>query len=68
MARNPLRSEAEAFRFVLLTVVYFALIVAASAVSTWLGVAVFLALTGIVIWRFSRRAPPERRESPDNRP
>ena len=59
MARNPLRSEAEAFRFVLLTVAYFALIVGASAVSTWLGVAVFLVLTGLVLWRWTRKAPAE---------
>jgi hypothetical protein len=59
MARNPLRSEAEAFRFVLLTVAYFALIVVASAVSTWLGVAVFLVLTGLVLWRWTRRSPAE---------
>ena len=31
MARNPFRSEAEAYRFLLLTVGYFALIVAAAA-------------------------------------
>jgi len=63
VARNPLRSEAEAFRFVLLTVAYFALIVAASTVSTWLAVAVFLALTALVLWRWARRTsrePPER--------
>ena len=44
--RNPLRSEAEAFRFVLLAVGYFAIIVAAAAIDTWLGVAAFAALTG----------------------
>ena len=30
MARNPFRSEAEAYRFLLLTVAYFALIVIAA--------------------------------------
>jgi GABA permease len=59
MARNPLRSEAEAFRFVLLTVAYFALIVVASFVRTWLGVAVFLVLTALVLWRWTRKAPAE---------
>ena len=34
MARNPFRSEAEAYRFLLLTVGYFALIVAAAAIQT----------------------------------
>jgi GABA permease len=48
--RNPFRSEAEAFRFVWLTIGYFALIVIASLVSRWLGVAVFLVLSGVVAW------------------
>src|SRR5215218_2776931 len=48
--RNPFRSEAEAFRFVWLTIGYFALIVVAALVNRWLGVAVFVVLTGIVAW------------------
>ena len=48
--RNPFRSEAEAFRFVWMTIGYFALIVVASLVSRWLGLAVFLALTAAVAW------------------
>lgn len=48
--RNPLRSEENAFRFVLGTIVFFALIVAASWISTWLGIAVFVILTGGVAW------------------
>jgi len=40
---NPLRSEAEAYRFLLLTVGYFAAIaIAALAIGTWAGVIVFL--------------------------
>ena len=35
--RNPVRSEADAFRFVLLTVGYFALIVIGSVINVWLG-------------------------------
>lgn len=62
MARNPLRSEAEAFRFVLLTIAYFALIVGAAAVNTWLGLAVFLALNVLLLWRWTRRATPQPRE------
>ncbi len=42
--RNPLRNEAEAFRFVLLSVGYFALIVAAAAINRWLGLVVFAVL------------------------
>ena len=54
MARNPFRSEAEAYRFLLLTVGYFALIVAAAALATWLGLVVFVLLTALVIWRWAR--------------
>ncbi len=43
--RNPLRSEADAFRFVLLTIGYFALIVIGSVINTWVGLAVFVVLT-----------------------
>src|SRR3954453_1693261 len=48
--RNPFRSEAEAFRFVWLTIGYFALIVVASLVNRWLGLAVFIVLTTAVGW------------------
>ena len=50
--RNPFRSEAEAYRFLLLTIGYFALIVVAAAISTVLGVIVFVGLTGLVLWRW----------------
>ena len=52
--RNPFRSEADAYRFLLLTVAYFALIVAAAAIETWLGLVVFVALTALVVWRVLR--------------
>jgi hypothetical protein len=60
MAGNPFRSEAEAYRFLLLTVGYFALIVAAAAIETWLGVLVFVLLTGVAVvwWARSRRDEP----------
>jgi hypothetical protein len=54
MARNPFRSEAEAYRFLLLTVGYFALIVAAAAIATWVGLVVFVALTAAAIWFWMR--------------
>ena len=65
MARNPFRSEAEAYRFLLLTVGYFALIVAAAAIKTWLGVVVFVALSATVVWLWlrSRSDEPARRAS-----
>ena len=63
MARNPFRSEAEAYRFLLLTVGYFALIVAAAAIATWLGLVVFAALTAAAVglWLRSRQDEPAQR-------
>jgi len=63
VARNPFRSEAEAYRFLLLTVGYFALIVAAAAIATWLGLVVFAALTAAAVglWLRSRQDEPAPR-------
>jgi hypothetical protein len=61
--RNPLRSEAEAFRFLLLTIAYFALIVIGAVIDKWVGFAVFIGLTvGIVYLAFlrGRDEPPAR--------
>ena len=58
--RNPIRSEADAFRFVLLTIGYFALIVIGSVINVWVGVAVFVVLTAGVLWWFVvRHREPE---------
>lgn len=57
--RNPVRSEADAFRFVLLTIGYFALIVIGSVINSWAGLAVFLVLTGVALWAVFRRGEPE---------
>jgi hypothetical protein len=60
---NPLRSEAEAYRFLLLSVGYFAaIVIAALAIGKWAGVAVFLLLTaaGILYVVRARRAEPPR--------
>jgi hypothetical protein len=74
--KNPFRSEAEAFRFVLGTAVYFAAIaIAAAAGGFWWGLAVFVVLTVVVgIWFFRREARerppvsvPERRRAEDER-
>ena len=76
MARNPFRSEAEAYRFLLFTVGYVALIVVAAAIATWLGVVVFLVLTGVVVFLWARSrsnepalkpAVPTRAEGDDER-
>jgi hypothetical protein len=75
MARNPFRSESEAFRFVLLLVGYFAAIVVAKALfGTWaaLGVFVVLTLVGVVLLFGGRKEPPQQttpvhRGGPDER-
>jgi len=57
---NPFRSEADAYRLVWLTIGYFALIVLASWIHTYLGVAVFVVLTALAVWwllRVRREAP-----------
>jgi GABA permease len=57
------RSEAEAYRLLLLTIGYFALIVAGSWISRWLGLAVFIVLSLAVLWRaFGRRDEPPHTE------
>jgi GABA permease len=53
--RNPIRSEADAFRFVLLTIGYFVLIVIGSIINVWLGVVVFAVLTAGALWWFLMR-------------
>src|SRR6478672_6853230 len=58
--RNPIRSEADAFRFVLLTIGYFALVVIGSVINVWLGGAVFVVLTvGVLWWFVVRRREPD---------
>ncbi|HET7758773.1 MAG TPA: universal stress protein [Gaiellaceae bacterium] len=55
---NPLRSEGEAFRFLLGAVVYFAAIAIAGVINEWAGLAVFIVLTIAVIvwwWRAQKR-------------
>jgi hypothetical protein len=73
---NPLRSEAEAFRFLLATVAYFAAIVLAAVLGgRWVGLAVFIVLSAGVLgwWLRARRveAPvptrPTRQSAEDER-
>jgi hypothetical protein len=55
---NPLRSEAEAFRFLIASIVYFgAIVIAAVAGGTWAGLAVFIVLSAAVVawWLHARR-------------
>jgi len=67
VARNPFRSEAEAFRFVLMTVVAFAVIALASLLGgAWVGVPVWAVLTAAVatFYAVRRRAAREIRTAP----
>jgi hypothetical protein len=57
--RNPFRSEPDAFRFVLLAVGYFALIIIGAVINKWLGLAVFIVLSVIAIWFAFGRGRPE---------
>ncbi len=68
--RNPFRSEADAFRFVWLTIGYFALILLGSVVNAWVGFAVFILLTGGALWLVFRGARPEApvRQTPADSP
>jgi hypothetical protein len=74
--RNPFRSEAEAYRFVIGTVGYFASIaIAAAAGGRWWGLGVFIVLSLVVLAWFFRReareqppaAAPWRRSAEDER-
>ncbi|HXG77002.1 MAG TPA: hypothetical protein VNJ53_10565 [Gaiellaceae bacterium] len=56
---SPFRSEAAAFRFLLITIGAFALIVVASWIDPWLGFVVFLALTGAAVWAYLRQRGPQ---------
>jgi hypothetical protein len=58
---NPLRSEAEAFRFLIASIAYFgAIVIAAVAGGTWVGLGVFIALTAIVLGWWARARRDER--------
>jgi hypothetical protein len=67
--RNPLRSEAEAFHFLLGAVVYFAAIAIAGVINEWAGLAVFVALTLAVGWWWlrARRQEPPQQTAPTHR-
>ena len=48
---NPIRSEESAFRFVVLTLAFFAAVALASVLlGPWAGLAVFLVLSAAAVW------------------
>jgi hypothetical protein len=66
---NPLRSEAEAFRFLIASIVYFgAIVIASVAGGKWVGLGVFIALSAVVLglWGRARRyeQPPKTEPRP----
>ena len=64
---SPFRSEAAAFRFLLITIGAFALIVVASAIDPVLGFVVFLLLTAAAVGVYLRqRGPGPEREHVDH--
>jgi nucleotide-binding universal stress UspA family protein len=59
--QNPFRSEAEAYRFLLLTIGYFgAIVVASLAGGKWAGLAVFIVLTLVALYWIFRRGEQQR--------
>jgi hypothetical protein len=67
--KNPLRSEAEAFQFLLGAAVYFGLIAIAGVINAWAGLAVFIVLTVVVIawWLQARRSEAQTKTLPVHR-
>jgi hypothetical protein len=68
--KNPLRSEADAFQFLIGAVVYFAAIAIAGVINEWAGLAIFVLLSaGVLWWWFRSRRPAEapRQTAPTHR-
>jgi len=63
---NPLRSEAEAFRFLIASIVYFGAIVIAAVINKWAGLVVFIVLSALVLawWLRARREERPRQTAP----
>jgi GABA permease len=57
--RNPVRSEGDAFRLVILIVIALGLIALGAWINTWLGVAVVLAEVVGVVWLVTQRGRPQ---------
>ncbi|SRR5579862_712297 len=62
--RNPLRSEAEAFRFLIAVIVGAVVIAGAAYVNTWLGVAAAVLAVGGVVWWLREEPVPGAGDPP----
>jgi hypothetical protein len=62
--RNPLRSEAEAYRFLGVIIVGAAVIIAASFINTWLGVAVAVLVFAGLVWWLKQEPVPGAADAP----
>ena len=61
---NPLRSEAEAFRFLIGSIVYFGAIVIAAVINKWAGLVVFILLSaGVLAWWLRTRRDERPRQT-----
>jgi hypothetical protein len=60
--RNPLRSEAEAFRFLVVSIVGALVIVGGAFINTWVGVAAAVIVIAVIArWYWRQPSPPARR-------
>ena len=64
--RNPLRSEAEAFRFLVVSIVGALLIVAGAFINTWVGVAVAVIVVGVIVLSVSDAGEVDTNEDASN--
>lgn len=62
--RNPLRSEAEAFRFLIAVIVGALVIIGAAYVNTWLGVAAAVLAVGGIFWWLKQEPVPGAADPP----
>ena len=61
--RNPLRSEAEAFRFLIAVIIAALVIVGAAYLNTWLGVAAAVVAVAGIIWWLKQEPVPGASDS-----
>jgi hypothetical protein len=62
--RNPLRSEAEAFRFLIAVIIGALVIVGAAYLNTWLGVAAAVVVVAGILWWLMQEPIPGAADSP----